>query len=49
MLVALLFGALVSGLTFSTVTFEDCKKLDFEPKACKPAKVMHDLGEKVQK
>lgn len=29
-----IFALIVSGLTFGTYTYEDCKERDFEPKAC---------------
>jgi hypothetical protein len=46
MLFAILFGAIVGGLVDATLTFEDCKKLNFEPKACSVQKELYKLGEK---
>jgi hypothetical protein len=45
MLIALLFGAILSQLVESTIVYKDCEGKDFEPKACKVEEVLHDLGE----
>lgn len=44
MLFAILFGAIVSTLTQGTINYEDCKKLDFAPKACNVSKAMDKAG-----
>ena len=43
MIIAVLFGALVSVLTHQTINQEDCKKFDFKPKACKISEELHKL------
>jgi hypothetical protein len=44
-IIAILFGALVSTATIGTQTQKDCKEnFDYKPKACKPAKILEDLG-----
>jgi hypothetical protein len=40
MIIAMLFGAIVSQLYTSTVAHPDCKARNFEPKACKVAEVL---------
>lgn len=40
MIIAILFGALVSNLIQGTVTQPDCEKFNFEPKACKVSELM---------
>jgi len=45
MILAILFGAVLSQLVEATNVYSDCKGKDFEPKACKVEKVLHDLGE----
>jgi len=44
LLIAVLFGAIVSTATLGTKTQDDCAKFDYQPKACKPAKVLLELG-----
>ena len=34
MLITILFGAVVTFLAHGTYSYEDCKALEFEPKAC---------------
>jgi hypothetical protein len=46
MIFLILFGALVGGMIDATLTFEDCKTLNFEPKACSIQKELYKLGEK---
>ncbi len=46
MLFAILFGAIVGAMVDATLSFEDCKKLNFEPKACSIQKGLNKLGEK---
>ena len=48
-IIAIIFGAIVNTLTVSTVTMEDCKERNFEPKACKVQEKLNDLGEKSKK
>lgn len=43
-MIAILFGALVATLVQGTVVQPDCKARNFEPKACKVSKVLHDAG-----
>jgi hypothetical protein len=40
MLFALVFGALVATVFNGTVSYEDCKVRNFEPKACKVSEIM---------
>ena len=40
MFIAILFGALVSTLIQGTVNQPDCKKFNYEPKACQVSKVL---------
>ena len=49
MIIAILFGALLSQLVEATNVYKDCEGKNFEPKACKVEKVLHDLGEQMQK
>jgi hypothetical protein len=44
MIVAIIFGALTSLLVQGTVSYEDCKAKNFEPKACAVSKKMDKLG-----
>jgi hypothetical protein len=41
MIIAVLFGALVSILSHQTINQEDCKKFNFKPKACK---ISHEMS-----
>lgn len=45
LIIAILYGAIVATLTVSTISFEDCKDRNFEPKACQIQQKMNDLGE----
>jgi hypothetical protein len=49
MLVAMLFGALVSQLIGGTVAHPDCKKSEFKAPRCESAKVLDDAGEALKK
>jgi hypothetical protein len=49
MLVAMLFGALVSQLIGGTVAHPDCKKSEFKAPRCESAKVLDDAGEAIKK
>lgn len=40
MLFAILFGAIVSLAVNGTLSYEDCKARNFEPKACNISKAM---------
>jgi hypothetical protein len=40
MIIAVLFGSLVTLLTHGTANMADCKALEFKPSACKPSKVL---------
>jgi hypothetical protein len=44
MIIAMLFGAIVSTLIHGTVNQPDCKKFNNEPKACKVSEVLETLG-----
>jgi len=44
MIIAILFGSLVTLLTHGTVHFEECKTAEFKPSACVTSKVMSDAG-----
>jgi len=44
MIIAILFGALSSLLIQGTVSYEDCKAKNFEPKACAVSEKMDKLG-----
>jgi len=46
MIFLIIFGAIVGGLVDATMTFEDCKNLEFKPKACSVQEQLHKLGEK---
>lgn len=43
-MIAIIFGALLATLINGTVSYEDCKARNFEPKACKVSKVMDEAG-----
>lgn len=44
MIIAVLFGAIVSALLQGTVSHPDCKARNFEPKACEVSEVMEKAG-----
>lgn len=46
MIIAIIFGALVSTLIQGTVNQEDCKKFNHEPKACKVSEILEVAGKK---
>lgn len=44
-IIAMFFGLVVGTATFGTKTQSECKdKYNYEPKACKPAKALEELG-----
>jgi hypothetical protein len=43
---AIIFGAMVATLINGTVSYEDCKARNFEPKACEVSKAMDKAGKK---
>jgi len=43
-MIAIIFGALLATLINGTVSYEDCKARNFEPKACKVPEVMDKAG-----
>lgn len=45
-IIAIIFGAFVSTSVHVTQVQPDCKKLNFEPKACKVAEFYYKAGEK---
>jgi hypothetical protein len=45
MIIAILFGVILSQMIEATNVYKDCEERNFEPKACKVEKVLHDLGE----
>lgn len=42
MIIAMIFGAIVATMTNAQMSFEDCKKRNFEPKACSVSKVIYE-------
>jgi hypothetical protein len=44
MIIAILFGALVSTLIQGTVNQADCKSYDHKPKACKVSEALEKAG-----
>lgn len=44
-MIAVILGALISALVQGTVVQPDCKARNFEPKACKVSKALHDAGQ----
>ena len=46
MLIAMVFGALVGAMINGTISHEDCKNRDFEPKACKVSELMDKSAKK---
>lgn len=46
MFLAFIFGSLLTSLTVGTTNYEECKEVDFEPKACLESRIMHDVGVK---
>ena len=45
----LLFGALVFKAHEGTITYKECQSINFEMKACKGAKDLHDAGKSLCK
>lgn len=43
-MIGIIFGALTSLLVQGTVSYEDCKAKNFEPKACAVSEKMDKLG-----
>lgn len=44
MILAILWGALVSMFVETTYSFKDCEAKNFEPKACQVEKVLYEVG-----
>lgn len=45
MIIAILFGALLSQLVEATNVYKDCEGKNFEPKACTVEKVLNAVSE----
>jgi hypothetical protein len=45
-IIAMIFGAFVSNAVHITVNQEDCKKYNYEPKACKVSEALEKAGKK---
>lgn len=44
-----LFALLVSSARYGTISYEDCRYIDFDADYCKEAEVMHDTNEFLSK
>ncbi len=45
----MIMSVLVGGLLHGQLSYEDCKKINFENKACVTSKAMHDTGKAIEK
>jgi hypothetical protein len=48
MILAMVMSVLVGGFIHGQVSFEDCKKINFENKACVTSKAMHEAGKALE-
>lgn len=48
-MILILIGAFLGLQVNSTLSYEDCKAKNFEPKACSYSEAVHKFGKKIEK